>query len=201
MSRVFLSLLFIFGLLFSANIPQTTYSSVVKVDGNYITLSNPIGLNGQSGVVIRNVGGSDYILAYIKQTANIQAKIIDTDPLNGNPFANIKPVVKVGDRVIGGFLYSKVVILAPNKDVFNQIQSQYGVNSQNPDYFLSFLKGSTPSSSDYKKYAKTMGIGLFFIAKDGNIDIYDPISGVTIAKGSYSSSNKSKMQPFYNNFN
>jgi len=187
--------------LFATNIPQTTYSSVTNLHGNSISLSSPLGVNGMSGVIVRNVGGSDYILAYVKQTSQNQATIIDTDPLNGNPLANIKPIVQVGDRVIGGFLYSKVIVLAPNKEAFNQIQSQFGVSSQNPDYFLAFLKGSNPSSSDYKKYAKLMGIGLFLIAKNGIVKVYDPISQQVVAKGSYTVSNKSTISPFYNNFN
>jgi len=200
MGRLLTLFLLMFNTIFALNIPQTSYSTITQVNGNAITLQNSLGANGTSGVIVRNVGGRDYILAYIKQVSPNKAVIIDSDPIDGNPLANIKPIAKVGDRVIGGFLYSKVMILAPNRDDFNALQSSFGINSINPDYFLAYLKGSSPSSSDYKKFAKLMGIGLFLIAKNGILTLYDPISQEVIAKEAYKSKSKINITPFYTNF-
>ncbi len=201
MSRLLTIFLIVTNIIFALNIPQTTYTTITQVSGDRVFLQSPMGINGQSGVIVRNVGGRDYILAYIKQISSNSAVIIDKDPIDGNPLANIKPIAKVGDRVIGGFLYSKVMILAPNRDDFNTLQNSLGINSINPDYFLAYLKGSSPSSSDYKKFAKLMGIGLFLIAKNGIVTLYDPISGEVIAKDKYISSSKDRVNPFFTNLN
>ena len=201
MYRIFITILSFIMPIFALIIPNTTYNSVTNIHNNTIFLSSNSGIYNQSGVVIREVGGRDYIVAYIKKVDKNRAKIIDKDPIDGNPLANIKPTVKVGDRVIFGFLYDKVVILAQNKELYNSIRMQIGVKTINPDYFLAFLKGKEPSSKDYENFAKMVGVGLFIIAKDGIIKLYDPISKSVILKESYNINSTKKQEPFFTNFN
>ena len=184
-------------------IPPKTYTSVSAVSGNTITMANSFAKNGMSGLVLRQINGVDYALAYVKQTAKNRAVVIDTDPLGGKNLANIKPQIKVGDRVIGGFLYDKVMVLAPNRDTFVNIQNRFGIKSINPDLFMSFLanKGSNnPNKSDYKEFAKLTHVGLFVIFKNGFITLYDPISDSEISKVMMDISTYNAVKPFYNTF-
>ena len=190
--------------LMAGFIPSKTYATVTGVNGDTITLSNPFAINGMSGYLLRRLNsGKEYALLVVKQVSPNRAVVIDKDPLNGKGLANIRPIPKVGDRVVGGFLYDKVMVLAPNRDTFINIQNRFGIRSINPDIFMSFLlsKGSSyPSSSDYKEFAKLSGVGLFVIFKNGFVTLYDPLSEVELKKVMMDISNYQAMQPFYNTF-
>ncbi len=203
MIRVFSIFVTISLSLMASFIPSKTYTTVTSVSGDTITMANSFALNGMSGLVLRHLPTGDYALVYVKQIAPNKAEIIDKDPLGGKDLANIKPIPKVGDRVVGGFLYNKVMVLAPNRDTFVNIQNRFGIKSINPDIFMSFLAtrgSSSPSSRDYKEFAKLTHIGLFVIFKNGFITLYDPISQSEIGKVMMDISNYSAMQPFYNTF-
>jgi len=203
MKRVVFILVTLSYSLMGSFIPSKTYTTVTSVNGDTITMANSFAINGMSGLVLRHLSTGDYALVYVKQTAQNKAEIIDKDPLGGKSLANIKPVPKVGDRVIGGFLYNKVMVLAPNRDTYINIQNRFGIKSINPDLFMSFLatKGSTtPSSREYKEFAKLTNVGLFIIFKNGFITLYDPISQSEIGKVMMDISNYSAVKPFYNTF-
>ena len=203
MKKVILIFVTLLSTLFANFIPPKTYTSVTSVNGDTITMSNSFAKNGMSGLVLRQINGVNYALVYVKQTGQNRAVIIDKDPLGGKNLANIKPQIKVGDRVIGGFLYDKVMVLAPNKDTFVNIQNRFGIKSINPDLFMSFLanKGSNnPSKSDYKEFAKLTHVGLFVIFKNGFITLYDPISDSEISRVMMDISTYNIVKPFYNTF-
>ncbi len=181
-------------------IPYSQTTNIVALKGNSVTLSNSIGKKGESAIVIRQINGQDYLMAYVKLQGGNRAKIIDTDPLGGNPLANIKPVVKVGDEVKSAFLYDKIMIIAPNKEAFNAAKSELGMATLiKPNLFASYLKGRSPSKSDYKAFAKMVGIGLFAIVKNNKLMLYDPISQETIAQVKINYNNSKKVYPFYSN--
>ena len=189
--------------IYANYIPSKSYTTISAVDGNRVTLQTPIGVNGQSALVVRTLANKDFATAYIMQTSNNKAVLIDKDPLDGGHLANIKPILKVGDRVLGGFLYDKVLILAPNYKSFKLIESKFGINSIDPDTFAAFLKANNqnyPSSSSYKKFAKMVGVGLFLVTKGNTIEIYDPISQKTLAKSSFNRVGTKNIKPFYNTF-
>lgn len=185
-------------------IPSKSYSQIENINNKKITLTQNLGLNSISGLVIRNINGIDYAIAYIKQINNKKAILIDKDPLNGDPLANIESIIKVGDRVIGGFLYDKYILLAPNKKAFMQIKNSFNLKPINSDFFLAYLKAkqkNTPSSSDYKEFATMVGVGLFIIAKNNTIELYDPITQNVIKKVLFKFDNSIEIKPFYTNLN
>jgi len=188
--------------LSAALIPSKSYTTITAVNGNRVTLQNPIGINGESALVVRTLASGEFATAYIMQTSDNKAYLIDNDPVDGGHLANIKPTLKVGDRVIGGFLYDKVIILAPNRETFNKVQANYGINSIDPDTFAAYLKANnqSPSRSAYKKFAKMVGVGLFIIAKSNTIEVYDPISQKTLSKSSFNRVGTKNIKPFYNTF-
>jgi len=172
--------LFILGISFTyANlIPQKSYTTLTAVNGNSVTLQNPLGVNGQSGIIIRTLPTGNFVTSYIMQTSSNKAIIIDKDPIDGKNLATLQEVAKVGDRVIGGFLYDKVVILAPSKAIFEQVQNMLQVKSIDPDIYGSFVK---TGGSSYKKFAKLTGIGLIIVVKGKKVKIIDAITNKIIA--------------------
>ncbi len=190
--------------LFGGFIPQKSYTVVTAVNGNTITLQGAFAYNGMSGLLVRNLNGKEYGIAFVKQISPGRAEIIDTNPFGGKNLANIKAEPKVGDKVIGGFMYNRIMVLAPNKSSFINIQNRFGIRSVNPDIFMAFLAkrgSSTPSSSDYYEFAKLTHVGLFVIFKNGFVTLYDPISQSEIAKTMMDISVYNAMEPFYNTFN
>jgi len=203
MKRVFVLLVTFSIVLFANFVPAKTYTTVTAVNGDRITMQNSFAINGMSGLVIRQLPAGEFALVTVKQTAPKQAVIIDKDPLGGKNLANLKPIPKVGDKVVGGFMYNKVMVLAPNRDTFINVQNRFGIRSINPDIFMGFLANrgsSNPSSSDYKAFAKLTHVGLFVIFKNGFITLYDPLSNAEIGKVMMDISNYSAMKPFYNTF-
>jgi len=201
MRALLLTLVATFSLIYANSIPSKSYTSIVSVNGNRVTLQSPIGVNGESALVVRTLPTGEFATAYIMQTSKNKAILIDTDPTDGKHLANIKPALKVGDSVIGGFLYKKVMILAPNKDSFKEIENNFGIKSMNPDIFLAFLKAnkkSYPTKILYKKFAKMVGVGIFLIADEYDVKVYDPISQKTLTKSSYLNTGLRDVKPFYN---
>jgi len=203
MNRLFLIFVTFSVALMASFVPAKTYTTITAVNGDRITIQNSFAMNGMSGLVIRQLPSGEFALVTVKQTAPNQAVIIDKDPLGGKNLANLKPIPKVGDKVVGGFMYDKVMVLAPNRDTFVNVQNRYGIHSINPDIFMGFLANrgsSNPSRSDYKAFAKLTHVGLFVIFKNGFITLYDPLSDTEIGRVMMDISNYSAMKPFYNTF-
>jgi hypothetical protein len=169
-------------LLQATSIPSKTYTTVVGVKGKFVTLQDSLGKN-VGGIIVRRLSnGKNYITGYLKDLGNRRAQVVDRDYIGGKDLARIRPVVKVGDDVIGGFLYQKVLILAPSKDVKKRVENQFRVKSINPTYFDSYMQGKKATKRDYKNFAKMTGIGIILIVKGNSVNIYDPISLTTIKK-------------------
>ncbi len=162
-------------------IPSKVYTTINSVNGDIITINEPLPLNGMSAIVVRDTPNGEYALLFAKQLSPNKLKIIDKDPVGGTNLAKIKPIPKVGDRVIGGLNYNKALILAP-KDRYNQIVSQLGVKDINPKIYEAYI--ANKGSSNYKDFAKLTAIGLVIVTKGNTIEVIDAISGETILKES-----------------
>ena len=162
------------------NLPYKFYTTIASVNGNSVTLSEAMPYKGMSALVVRYTPNGEYALVFINQTSNSnRATIIDKDPVGGGHLAMLKPTPKVGDRVIGGLNYDKVLLLAP-KSRYNQIISQLGVNSINPELYQAYIANS--KSRGYRDFAKLTGIGLVIVAKGNTLEVIDAISEKTILK-------------------
>ncbi len=202
MTKALLLFLFSFLYTFASLIPYKSYATITAVKNDTVVLDKNLPLNNMSALVIRNIESNQYAIAYIKQKNANRATIIDKDPLGGDKLANLKPTVAVGDKVEAGFLYDKYILLAPNKQAYEAIKNNFALNPINSELFLAYLKAkhtSTPSSNDYKEFAKLLGVGLFIIAKDNTLELYDPISKATIKKVTFNFDNSIKIKPFYTN--
>jgi len=202
--RKILGIILFINFLKASLIPYTNSAQITEVKGSYVTLSNNIGINGVSGAVIRNMqNGNKIIVSYVKQISPNRAKIIDFMPLNAKSLAKFKDTAKVNDNVIGGLLYNKVMVLAKNKQDFLDIQSSFGIDSINPDTFITYLATKNKNSYDYSdlnKFGKLYGVGIFVIEKNGFLEVVDAISKEVVNRVKYSAT-KGEIKPFFNNLN
>jgi hypothetical protein len=167
----------------SASSFTKTYADVIAVNGNSITLSTQMPYENMSALLLRTTSRGEYALAYLRVNKN-RATIIDTDPLGGNPLATLKAVPKVGDRVIGGFLYNRTLILAPSKELEQKAKNRFGVATIESQLFQTYLKssGKSANAGSYREFAKIAGIGLILLVSSSGVEVYDPISQSVIAK-------------------
>ena len=163
---------------YAISIPNRVYTSVVSVNGDRITLSEPLS-KGMSALVVRSTSSGEYALVFIEYAFKNSAVIIDKDPVGTENLAKLKPIPKVGDRVIGGFNYDKALVLAP-KNSYNQIVSQLSVKVIDPDIYNSYL--ASKGSSSYRDFAKLVGIGIVIVSKGNTIEIIDAISGKVLSR-------------------
>ena len=165
--------------LYATTLPVKKTTEISAIEGSIVILRDDIKKN-IGGVIIREIGDRDYITGYIKGVGENRAKIVDKDYINGGRLANLTDVAMVGDRVVVGFLYDRVLIVAPNKESLRKVEYKLKVKSIDPTLFKSFLRGKKATSKEYKDFAKMVGIGLVAIVKGNKIYIYDPISQATI---------------------
>ena len=171
--------------LYALNLSKS-YATIIAINGENVTLSHPMLYPNMSGIVLRNTPNGDFALLYLKING-IDGKIIDRDPLGGNPLATLKTIPRVGDRVIGAFLYDKALIIAANREQERQIKNRYPIKAIDSQLFQSYLanSGKSANAQSYKAFAKLVGVGLIFIVEGNSIQIYDPISEAVIAKESF----------------
>jgi len=168
--------------LHGANLSKT-YATVTSVNGSSVTLSTPMPYSGMSAILLRNTPNGDFALAYLK-TEGSRGSIIDSDPVGGKPLATLKSQPKVGDRVIGGFLYNRALIIAPSHGREEAIKRHFAVQTVKSQLFQSYLAsaGVGANALSYKSFAKLLGIGVILIDKGKYVQIYDPISESVIAQ-------------------
>ncbi len=180
--------------------PRTINTTVSGVNGDTVTLKSKLPI-GMSGIVIHGYGGDlKSITAIIKQTSANEAKIIGKGLVTHENLPAPKTKIKAGDKVIGGYLYDNVLVLAPNADVYNEITSSYDKNWIHPDefaLFLSTIKEPTPTKENLKAFAREYQAGLILIAKKESIVLYDPLSEKVVSKKAYSPKTAYEQAPFY----
>ena len=180
--------------------PRTINTTVSGVNGDTVTLKSKLPI-GMSGIVIHGYGGDlKSITAIIKQTSANEAKIIGKGLVAHENLPAPKIKIKAGDKVIGGYLYDNVLVLAPNADVYNEVTSSYDKNWIHPDefaLFLSTIKEPTPTKENLKAFAKEYQAGLILIVKKESMVLYDPLSEKVVSKRAYSTKTAYEQAPFY----
>ncbi len=180
--------------------PRTINTTVSGVNGDTITLQSKLPI-GMSGIVIHGYGGDlKSITAIIKQTSENEAKIIGKGLVAHENLPAPKTKIKAGDKVIGGYLYDNVLVLAPNADVYNEVTSSYDKNWIHPDefaLFLSTIKEPTPTKENLKAFAKEYQAGLILIVKKESMVLYDPLSEKVVSKKAFSAKTAYEQAPFY----
>jgi len=190
--------------LFAGFFPSTVHTSVAAVKGDTLTLRSAFPANGMSGIVIHNYGSDlKAITAYIAQTSKGHAKVISRDIIHHDELPTIKTPVMAGDKVIGGYLYNNVMLLAPDASTYTKITSSYSKNWIHPDLFAIYLSkrgDAYPSRENLKAFAKAYQIGLVAIVRKGGLVLLDPISGRIISKKGMGNLPAKAQFPFYMHF-
>jgi hypothetical protein len=205
MMKKFMQIMLIGALpLFAGFFPPTVHTTVRSVDGNRITLSKPLPVNGMSGVVVHSFGkGLQAITAVLTQTAPGQATYRKGDLLDHKGLPTPKSVAAPGDKVIGGYLYNNVLVLAPNAETYAKITRGGERHWIHPDLYAAFLAregDSTPDASNLAQFAREAQVGLVCIVQRGQAILFDPVSGRIVGKKAFQAVGGTANYPFYNRF-
>jgi hypothetical protein len=184
--------------------PPTVHTTVTAVDGNRVTLAKALPVNGMSGVVMHSFGkGRQAITAILTQTAPGQATVRKGDLLNHGGLPTPKSVAAPGDKVIGGYLYNNVLVLAPNAETYAKITRSGGRQWIHPDLYAAFLAregDSTPDASNLAAFAREAQVGLVYIVQKSQAVLFDPISGHIVGRKAFQPVGTTAKYPFYNRF-
>ena len=188
--------------LFAGFFPQTVHTSIKSVNGNTVTLNSKFPLNGMSGVVIHNYGHDlTAITSRLTQTSSKgQAMLLDAAVIDHDALPSIKTSVSPKDKVIGGYLYSNVLLLAPDADTYAKITSSKQKTWIHPDLFavyLSVVGDDIPTKENLASFAKKFQIGLIYIVRQNTAVLLDPISGKIVGQKNMSGLPKEGHFPFY----
>ena len=113
-------------------------------------------------------------------------------------------LAKAGDRVIGGYLYNNVLVLAPNAQTYSKVTSSASKHWIHPDIYAAFLGregDGSPTLSNLRKFAKEAQVGLVYIVMRNRAVLLDPISGVYINSMAFTPVGSETKYPFYMRFN
>ena len=190
--------------LFSGFFPQTVHTSISKVSDKSVSLISSFPANGMSGVVVHNYGNDlEAITSRVVQNASGSVTFLNTDIIHHDELPTIKTAIKVGDRVIGGYLYNNVLLLAPDAETYAQITSQHSKKWVHPDLFALFLSkegDAAPNKENLASFAKTYQVGLIYIIGKGTAKLLDPISGKIVGQKTLTGLPAQGKVPFFMRF-
>ncbi len=188
--------------LFAGFFPPTVHTVVSTSNGTTLQLAKPFPVNGMSGIVIHNYGHDlKAATGYIEQTAaSGSAKLIAKEIIRHESLPTIKTPVTKGDKVIGGYLYDNVMLLAPDADTYAKITKSTSKHWIHPDLFAVYLSeiGDTyPTKENLARFAKQYQVGLIYIVKHNSAVLLDPISGKIVGKRTFSGTPNKAQAPFF----
>jgi len=191
--------------LFAGFFPQTVHTSVKAVKGETITLKSRFPVNGMSGVIVHNYGsGLTAITSRMTQTSSSgEASLLSADVIDHDSLPTIKTAVTAGDKVIGGYLYNNILVLAPDADTYAKITSRHDKKWIHPDLFalyLSVVGDDRPNKENLAHFAKKFQIGLVYIVRRNAAVLFDPVSGKIVGQKNMTGLPKEGNSPFFMRF-
>ena len=172
--------------LFAGFYPTTINTTISSVGTNEVTLQTPLSVTGMSGAVIHNYGNRlQAIVGYVSQAKGLKANNINATAMIHSTLPNVKSRMKVGDSVIGGYLYNNILLLAPNENVYTSITRSTDKNWIHPDLYATFLSKesqNSPTKANLLRFSKEYQVGLIYIVKKNTAILYDPISQKIVSK-------------------
>ena len=190
--------------LFSGFFPKTLHTSISKVTQDSIVLARTFPVKGMSGVVIHRYSSELKAITHrLVQTSSSNVALLKGDIIHHNALPTINTAIKVRDKVIGGYLYHNVLLLAPDAKSYAKVTSKYKKNWIHPDIFALFLatEGDTvPTKENLKKFAKAYQVGLIAIISQGKMKLLDPISSHIIREKRMRGLPTKGQAPFYMRF-
>ncbi len=201
-----IALLTLFSLpLFAGFFPQSVHTSIKSVNGSSIMLKSKFPANGMSGAVVHAYGnGLTAITSRITQVSSDgTTSLIDADIIHHDELPTIKTPVKVGDKVIGGYLYNNILVLAPDADTYTKIVKSNNKKWIHPDLFALYLSvegEDRVTKENLSIFAKKYQVGLVYIVRKDAAVLLDPISGKIVSQKAVSSLPAKGQYPFFMRF-
>lgn len=172
--------------LFAGFFPSTVYTSVKSISAQEITMNNSFPLNGMSGIIIHKYTPEvEAITSRLIQTSKGHAVLSNIDVVHHEELPTIKTAVSRGDKIIGGYLYGTILVLAPDATTYNKITSSYNKHWIHPDLYAVYLSQEGEGKAtreNLRDFATMYHIGLIYIVKRDSAVLLDPISGKHVGK-------------------
>jgi hypothetical protein len=188
--------------LFANFFPNTIHTTISKVQNGQIILKRPI-QEGTSCAIVHDYGNNIKALTHMCKQENGKIELIDIDTIHHDNIPTINTKPKAGDVVIGGYLYSNILLLTPNEEIYKNLTKQYNKKWIHPDLYALFLSqegDDEVTKESLKNFAKRYQIGLIMIVKTNQIVLFDPYSKHIVATKSYKADTKKAKYPFYMHF-
>ena len=190
--------------LFAGFFPSTVNTSVANISGQNITMNSSFPVTGMSGIIIHNYGNNvKAITSRVIQTSPGHAKLAGNDVIAHDSLPTINTSVARGDKIIGGYLYNNVLILAPDANTYAKVTSASNKTWIHPDLYALYLSQEgegTPNRENLASFAKKYHVGLVYIIKKGSAVLLDPISGKYVGKKGVSGNPTKAQFPFFMRF-
>jgi len=190
--------------LFAGFFPSTVNTSVANISGQNITMNSSFPVTGMSGIIIHNYGQDvRAITSRVIQTSPGHAKLAGNDVIEHDELPTINTAVAKGDKIIGGYLYNNVLVLAPDANTYAKVTSSYNKQWIHPDLYALYLSQEgegTPNRENLANFAKKYHVGLVYIIKKNAAVLLDPISGKYVGKKAVSALPSKAKFPFFMRF-
>lgn len=190
--------------LFASFFPQTIHTSISNVNDKAVTLKKPFPVSGMSGVVIHNYGNDlKAITSRLVQHTSGDIRLIEGDIIHHDELPTINTTVQTGNKVIGGYLYNNILLLAPDAHTYAKITSMHKKRWVHPDLFALFLSNegdARPTKENLASFAKSYQVGLIYIVGNGTAKLLDPISGHYVGQKTMSGLPSKGEAPFFMRF-
>jgi len=187
-----------FILLIALNLFANNFvTKITDVSGNVITTEANL-KRGISGLVLCPYEGEKIICARCVSAGGDKAVLYTYKALKNEAFALPVVLPKVGDDVIFGKNYERIVIIAPNLNTYLELKKRFSNFTIIPvDVFAAFLDDK-PTKADFINFAKKMDIGMYIFALDKLYEV-DALTFYAFNEEDYPISGKFKI-PFYSSY-
>ncbi len=191
--------------LFAGFFPATTQTSVSEIKDKNVILHSPFPVDGMSGVIVHNYGNDVEAITHqvVQTNKNGTAKLLNSTIIHHDKLPTIKTAVTKNDKVIGGYLYNNILLLAPDANTYAKITSAHKKNWVHPDLYAIYLSQegeATPTKENLAAFAKAYQIGLIYIVKKDAAVLLDPVSGKYVAQKSLTDLPATAQFPFFMRF-
>jgi hypothetical protein len=134
-------------------------ANIINVYGDRVLMDKNI-KRGVSGVVICKYLNEDIICARAVADGN-KAYLYPYSELKNRAFALPVVLPKKGDKIVFAKDYNRIMIFAPNQEVYLKVKNLYKSNVIiSPDVFAAFLDDKV-TKKDFINFAKSMDIGRY----------------------------------------
>ncbi|KIM11005.1 MAG: hypothetical protein KU37_07795 [Sulfuricurvum sp. PC08-66] len=194
---------FLFSMVMISTILASNAALVERVSGKTFEVKAQ-GAVGMSAVVMRTIGNYESIIA----SAQVVEAKEDTLTLKTTPFEALaqgalpsyEAPVAEGDTVYLGWMYERVLLIAPTVSSYTQLSSDTQKLFTHSDMFAAFLSKighPSPLKEDFQTFCRTYDLGLLQFAIAQKLYEVDCNTFAVVASHDIEEAKGEKMLPFY----